>query len=406
MSTPQPDQLAWYRSLKPVMQRGHEVRLLEGGNDYFPALEADCAAARSRIHLETYIFEDDVAGRRVAAALAGAAARGVEVRLVIDGFGTGELRGEVARILRASRVSVETFRPERRRFAFDRQRLRRMHRKIAVVDGRIAYVGGINVLDDLYDPNHGTLDHPRFDFAVKVRGPLVPKVHLAAERLWWELTALHRPLQTMKRLELPDDVPDPHARPGRTPAMFVLRDNFRFRRAIEKSYLRAIGRARREILIANAYFLPGIRFRRALLAARRRGVRVRLLLQGRVEYKLQHYASQALYEQLLLAGVEITEYRRSFLHAKVAVIDDWATVGSSNIDPFSLMLAREANVATQDAGFARELHARIERAIADGGQPVVLTGHRRRPWPIRLMNWFAFGILRFGVALTGTQEKF
>ena len=144
----------------------------------------------------------------------------------------------------------------------------------------------------------------------------------------------------------------------------MIRDNLRYRRDIERAYLAAIRTAKREILIANAYFFPGVRFRRALIAAAQRGVRVTLLLQARVEYLLLHYASRALYGQLLAAGIEIQEYHRSFLHAKVAVVDDhWATVGSSNIDPYSLLMAREANVFVRDPHFADQL--RVELAADD-----------------------------------------
>ena len=140
---------------------------------------------------------------------------------------------------------------------------------------------------------------------------------------------------------------------GAQTAKFLIRDNLRHRRDIEHAYLAAIRTAKREILIANSYFFPGIRFRRALIAAAGRGVRVTLLLQGRVEYLLLHYATRALYGQLLAAGVTIQEYHQSFLHAKVAVVDDhWATVGSSNIDPYSLLMAREANVVVRDPDFS------------------------------------------------------
>ena len=158
--------------------------------------------------------------------------------------------------------------------------------------------------------------------------------------------------------DLGSGLPGDQAQAGQARAALVLRDNLRFRRAIEREYLRAIGQARREVLIANSYFVPGRRFRRALLAAVARGVRVRLLLQGRVEYRLPHYAAQAMYDELLKGGVQIIEYRRSFLHAKVAVFDDRATVGSSNIDPFSLLLAREANLFVNDQAFAAELRSR------------------------------------------------
>jgi cardiolipin synthase len=189
-------------------------------------------------------------------------------------------------------------------------------------------------------------------------------------------------------------------------AMLVLRDNLANRRAIERAYLKALGGARREVLIANAYFFPGRRFRRALAEAARRGVRVRLLLQGRAEYVLPHLATQALYDPLLGAGVEIVEYHRSFLHAKVAVIDDWATVGSSNIDPFSLLLAREANVVVVDAGFAATLRERLLASMAEGGRAVLPEEHARRPWTRRLAGWFATLMLRLGVMASGHRERY
>ncbi|MCO5108578.1 MAG: cardiolipin synthase ClsB [Burkholderiaceae bacterium] len=405
--------LPWYESLRPKLRGGHDVALLESGAEFFPALEQAIEAARTGIYLETYIFEDDPSGRRIAGALAAAARRGVDVRLVVDGFGTARGEGQWARTLRDAGVLLETFRPERRRFSLDRQRLRRLHRKLAVIDGRTAFVGGINMLDDLFDPKHGRLEHPRLDYAVRVRGPLVAQVHVAAARLWWEISVVNRSLGRdpdargqRAPLHLPDSVASEVTPAGSMRAAFMLRDNLRHRRTIERAYLRAIGRARREVLIASAYFFPGVRFRRALLAAVRRGVRVRLLLQGKVEYPLPHYGSQALYDELLRGGVEIVEYRRSFLHAKVAVIDDWATVGSSNIDPFSLLLAREANVGVHDATFARRLRERLLAAIDSGGVPVELRDHQRRPWPVRMLNAIAFVVLRIGVAISGVPGRY
>jgi len=155
-------------------------------------------------------------------------------------------------------------------------------------------------------------------------------------------------------------------------------------------------------VIANAYFLPGKRFRRALREATARGVRVVLLLQGRVEYFLVHYATRALYRQLLDAGIEIHEYGRSFLHAKVAVIDScWATVGSSNIDPVSLMLAREANVVVENAGFAEELRASLRDAIESSAKPVTREFALNMGLTARLMSWIAYTVVR---SLTGISS--
>lgn len=404
MNDRSPVATAWHVQLRPVVLGGHVLTLLEGGAEYFPALCQAIDAARSQVLLETYLFEDDDSGRRVARALAAAARRGVEVRLTVDGFGTPALRGAVARLLEGSGVRVETFRPERRRFLPSRARLRRLHRKIAVIDTHVAFVGGINVIDDRFDPNHGALEAPRLDFAVRIEGPIVASVQLAAQRLGWELALLRGEVSAPRGMQIAPPVPESRADApalGAMRAMFVLRDNLRFRRAIERQYLSAIAGARREVLIACAYFFPGARFRRALVQAARRGVRVRLLLQGRVEYAVPHYAAHAFYDELLAAGIEIVEYRASFLHAKVAVIDDVATVGSSNIDPFSLLVAREANVFVFDAQFASRLRARLLHAIEAGGKPVLPSLHARRGWVVRCVDRLAFALLRFALALSG-----
>jgi cardiolipin synthase len=412
---------ARFERLRPTPVGGNDVTLLQTGAEFFPALETAIAAARTEVWLETYIFADDPVGQRIATALASAAGRGVAVRMLVDGYGTQSLPAAIAVQLRDAGVSVLTYAPIRRLFTLNRERLRRLHRKQACVDGHIAFVGGINIVDDLHDPNHGPLEHPRFDYAVQLRGPVVGSVHAAMSRLWSQLSVVHSPLQIGTR-DWSQSVNPPQPdwagglrglgagielRPvGRVRAMLVLRDNLVHRRSIERAYLRAIGRARREVLIANAYFFPGRRFRQALKLAAGRGVRVRLLLQGRIEYRLPHYASQALYDELLRAGVEIVEYHRSFLHAKVAVIDDWSTVGSSNIDPFSLLLAREANVVVFDRGFAQLLRARLLASIEEGARPVVIQQHARRPWTVRLLNALAYRVLRLGVFVSGARRRF
>jgi cardiolipin synthase len=190
-------------------------------------------------------------------------------------------------------------------------------------------------------------------------------------------------------------------RAGNSLCAFVIRDNLRHRRDIEDAYLSAIETAQEEILIANAYFLPGLRFRHALMEAARRGVRVTVLVQGRVEYLLQHFATRALYAKLLAAGIRIHEYQRSFLHAKVAVIDGrWATVGSSNIDPFSLLLAREANLITVDEAFAIALRSSVEKAIKDGANAVAPDALDHQSWWQRLGGSIAYFLVRMAVGMT------
>jgi len=191
-----------------------------------------------------------------------------------------------------------------------------------------------------------------------------------------------------------------HGRAVGTRVVVVLRDNLRHRRDIERAYLKQISKAAREVVIANAYFLPGRIFRRTLIQAARRGVRVVLLLQGRAENRLLHYATRALYVQLLAAGIEIYEYQPGFLHAKVAVVDGaWATVGSSNIDPFSLMLAREANLMVFDVAFADCLRDKLMTAIAYSA--VRIEADHKNGWGSRLLARLSYATVRMVIGVLG-----
>jgi len=370
---------------------GNRIELLRAGTEYFPALEAACDAAEREIYIETYIFEDDATGQRIGAALARAARRGVVVDLMIDGFGSKDLGDDFLLALKQAGVRVLIYRPQISPWTLRRERLRRLHRKVAVIDAKVAFVGGINIIDDMHTPRQVP---PRFDYAVRVEGPLLEPIHASVVNLW----SLVMWTQFRRRGRM-QEIPVRAERCGTRRAAFVVRDNVRHRNDIESAYLTAVGQATKEVLIANAYFFPGISFRRALADATARGVRVVLLLQGRVEYVLLHYASRALYRYFLDAGVEIYEYHRSFLHAKVAVVDDrWSTVGSSNIDPMSLLLAREANVVIDDVDFARELKASLNDAMALGAVRVDAASWQRQSLPARAMTWICYEMVRF---LTG-----
>ncbi len=374
---------------------GNRLELLRNGADYFPRLCADIDAARHSVYLETYIYAADSSGHMVSEALRRAADRGVAVRLLLDGYGSAELPQHWIDELRTAGVEVQWFRRAISPFTLQRsrrRRLHRLHRKLAAIDGDVAFVGGINIIDDI--PPHGGFSEPRLDYAVRVQGKLAEDVHATMRRLWGSVSwaTLRRRGKVLNRRFARQDSSPPDA-----PVALLIRDSLRHRRDIERAYLRAIAGAREEILIANAYFLPGRTFRRALIQAAKRGVRVVLLLQGRVEYWVQHYATQALYDRLHATGMEIYEYRASHLHAKVAVIDGvWATVGSSNIDPYSLWLAREANLVVQDAGFAQELRASLLDEIARHGQTVNPSG--RRLWQ-RLLARLSYGAIRLLVGM-------
>ncbi len=331
-----------------------------------------------------------------AAALIRAAQRGVQVRVMVDGWGARHyLTPSLEQALAAAACALLKYRPEVAPWQFRSHRLRRLHRKLCHVDGHVAFVGGINVIDDMNTPRQKP---PRVDFAVCVEGPLLVPIVQTMQRVW----AINELVQ-FQHTDVPL-FPSPRRahRAGTQTAKFVIRDNLRHRRDIERAYLAAIRTAKREILIANSYFFPGIRFRRALIAAAERGVRVTLLLQARVEYVLLHYASRALYGQLLSAGVTIQEYHRSFLHAKVAVVDDhWATVGSSNIDPYSLLMAREANVVVRDPYFAEQLRSELMQMIERGAQALGPQHWAERPRLYKAMIWIAYGVVRVAMGVLG-----
>lgn len=378
---------------------GNRIRLLESGVEYFPALLEAIEGARREVLLETYLFEQDDTGRRFMKALRLAALRGVKVRLMVDGFGARKFVSEAISELMADGVEIFVYRREIRALTLGRNRLRRLHRKLAVVDGRIAFVGGINIIDDMDTPRQTP---PRFDFAVRIEGPLVVRVQAAMIRLWRLMSwASFKRRQGSLRWVSPV-----RQRVGRVRAEFLVRDNIGHRRDIEVAYLQAIENARQEIVLANAYFFPGRSFRHAMIDAARRGVNVTIILQGRIEYWLLHHATRVLYGELIAAGIRIVEYRKSFLHAKVAVIDDaWATVGSSNIDPFSLLLAREANVVIHDRAFAARLRRCLVQAIADGGLEITAEKLLQQHFWQRGISWFAYGIVRMAMGLAGFRGR-
>ncbi len=411
----------WYEQRRALFCGGNRVELLRYGIAFFAALETAFEQAREEIFFETYIFHDDPVAWRVADALIAAARRGVRVHVLVDGFGSVHSIPALRQKFKDTGVALLVFRP----FSywsdwFSRTRLRRMHRKTCVVDERIGFVGGINVIDDCFDLHHGHFEVPRLDYAVRVEGPIVQPIAHTAEQTWLRVALRNGWRDEVREIAEQDnrlarlrDLFERALRAYRTEnvaayadhapvrAAFVVRDNFRQRRTIERSYIQAIVRARHRIAIVTPYFYPGRTFRKALLRAAARGVRVQLVLQGRIDYKLAGWAARAMYDEFLAAGVEVFEYTRSYLHAKIAVADDiWATVGSSNIDPLSLLVAREANIVVVDRACNAALAAEIEQAMRDS-IPVDRSAQRRRGWLERLAHRWAVVVARFVIVLAG-----
>ncbi|HQN64553.1 MAG TPA: cardiolipin synthase ClsB [Methylophilus sp.] len=381
------------------MSGGNQITLLKDGVEFFPALETAIDEALHEIYIQTYIFEFDHIGIRIANALKRAAQRGVLVCVLLDGFGCRTLDKSHIQLLEQAGVNVMIYRPRISPWTLKRNRLRRMHRKMAVIDGRVGFVGGINIIDDNNTPDHVP---PRIDYAVRVEGFLLQSMRHSVTTLWQKMSWLHFRKKPQSRL--PKILPKQQV--GNMHAKLLLRDNVMHRRDIEDAYLELIRRAEQEILIANAYFLPGLRFRHALRDAAKRGVKVILLLQGRVEYVLLDFASHALYSHLLRDGIEIHEYRKSFMHSKVAVVDGrWAMVGSSNIDLFSLLMSHEANVLVDDFAFATNLRQDLLQAMAAGAVKQTLADWQQQHHVKRLFSWLVYGLVRVMMGFVGYSEK-
>lgn len=377
---------------------GNQIKLLHSGAEYFPALEQAIQNAVSEVYLQTYIYEHDAAGIRIGNALMQAARRGVSVNVLLDGFGSQRLSKTYIQTLTLAGVEVMFYREKISPWTLKKHRLRRLHRKVAVIDQTIGFVGGINIIDDSNTPDQTP---PRIDYAVQIEGDLLPVIASSVHRLWQRLAWMHFRRTNHPKVKQSRRALSRHfAR-----VAFVVRDNVLHRRDIEYAYLDAIQAAQSEILIANAYFIPGRKFRKALLDAARRGVKVKLLLQGRKEYFLM-FATHAFYSEFLKNGIEIYEYRKSFMHSKVAVIDHyWATIGSSNIDPFSLLLAFEANIMVQDQTFATELHTDIEHAIQDGAIKISVEEWVKGNILKRFTSWIAYGFVRTFIEFIGQSKE-
>ncbi|HGB9366517.1 TPA: cardiolipin synthase ClsB [Escherichia coli] len=378
--------------MKCSWREGNKIQLLENGEQYYPAVFKAIGEAQERIILETFIwFEDDV-GKQLHAALLAAAQRGVKAEVLLDGYGSPDLSDEFVNELTAAGVVFRYYDPRPRLFGMRINVFRRMHRKIVVIDARIAFIGGLN-----YSAEHMSSYGPeaKQDYAVRLEGPIVEDIlqfelenlpGQSAARRWWRR---HHKAEENRQ-------------PGEAQVLLVWRDNEEHRDDIERHYLKMLTQARREVIIANAYFFPGYRFLHALRKAARRGVRIKLIIQGEPDMPIVRVGAHLLYNYLVKGGVQVFEYRRRPLHGKVALMDDhWATVGSSNLDPLSLSLNLEANVIIHDRNFNQTLRDNLNGIIAADCQQVDETMLPKRTWWNLTKSVLAFHFLRHFPALVG-----
>jgi len=368
---------------------GNRVRLLEGGEEFFPAVFEAIRRAEREVLIETFILFEDKVGLALHEVLVDVARRGVTVHLTIDGYGAPDLSSAYVSGLTSAGVAVHVFDPKPKIFGFRTNVFRRMHRKLVIIDGRTAFVGGIN-----YSADH-LLDfgpEAKLDHAVQIEGPIAARIRsFARSVLGFDDASRHRFWQRIPPAESPVAAPAV----GPSEVIFVTRDNHEHRNDIERHYRIALRAARKRAWIANAYFFPGYRLLRQMRRAARRGVDVRIVVQGTPDMPIVKIGASMLYHHLLRAGIKVYEYNERPMHSKVALTDDeWATVGSSNLDPLSLSLNLEANVVIRDRDFNAALAERLEALMADACDEVCAEKlNEPRLW-VAVRNFFVFHLLR------------
>ncbi|EOC0093174.1 cardiolipin synthase ClsB [Cronobacter dublinensis] len=378
--------------MKTNWRDGNRIELLENGDEFYPAVFDAIDNARSKIILETFIWFDDNVGRQLHEVILRSAQRGVSVEVLLDGYGSPDLSDEFVGTLTSAGVKFRYYDPRPRTLGMRTNVFRRMHRKIVVIDGEVAFVGGIN-----YSAEHMSDYGPeaKQDYAVRVEGPVVQDIYqfvlrnLGEEQVsrWWQRHYQQAVDNTM---------------PGEAQALFIWRDNNDHRDDIERHYLKMLANAKKEVIIANAYFFPGYRLLHAMRNAARRGVKVKLIVQGEPDMPIVKVGARLLYNYLVKGGVEVYEYLRRPLHGKVALMDDhWATVGSSNLDPLSLSLNLEANLIIHDTQFNQTLRDNLTRLIREDCKQVDESMMPKRTWWNLAKSVIVFHFLRHFPAMVG-----
>ncbi|HVC08452.1 MAG TPA: phospholipase D-like domain-containing protein [Elusimicrobiota bacterium] len=366
---------------KDRYERGNVIGILEGGRHAFDVMLGAIESATKTVHLESYIFDGKTA-RRFADCLAAAARRQVSVRLIYDSLGSLDMDRAVLGKMHRAGVQILEYHPVapwRARWSW----WRRDHRKILVVDGCVAFTGGINISDVNLPSDAGGAGWRDLHF--RMEGPAVYELDRLFRTVWFKETGSYFPL-------IMPEYPKP---PGKSAVWVAANQEFLHRTRIRNAYQRALWAAREEVLLAHSYFLPGRRLRRALAAAARRGVRVKVLVPGKSDISSVWLAARSRYDYLLSRGVRLFEWDGPLLHEKVAVVDGiWSAVGSYNMDHQSLMHNLEVNLHILDPAFSRRLADILAADMAESRE-ISLSDWRQRPLQEKILERFFFQLRYF-----------
>ncbi|OBX34255.1 putative cardiolipin synthase YwiE [Halomonas elongata] len=356
----------------------NHFQLLPEAARFLPAMFEAVGAARETLLIELYLMESGRLTTMVIEALLEAVSRGVAVRLMLDGYGGMGLSTADRRRLEEGGVTLRWFNPLGLHSLA--RNLTRDHRKLVVVDGRVAFTGGFGAVDDFLEA--------WYEVAVRIEGPVVADWEHLFVSLW------NSPVTRGGKGDARSSGPLPGVSPSAVGGMrgrVVWGQGYRYQ-AIRLSLHRRVDAAHRRIWMCTPYFVPTLSLRRRLARAARRGVDVRLLLPGDDhDHPGVRYAGQRFYGRLLRAGVRIFEFQPSFIHAKFSLVDDWVSLGSCNFDHWSLQWNLEANQEVDDADFATDVAALFERNFA-ASHEVRHDDWARRPRLQRFKEWL-FGTL-------------
>lgn len=343
------------RSLKKALTNytvHNTVELLRGGHAYFNRLKELIDASENSIHLQVYIFDDDITGKLIGEALMNAALRGVSVYVMVDGYASQVMAASYIEKLKESGIHFRMFEPvfKSSNFYFGR----RMHYKVIVIDARYCLVGGVNIADRYND----LPDDPAWlDFALLAEGEVAVNLFQVCVKMWAKSSA-----ESKKLLNMPNTPPVlQHA-----DCMIRIRRNDWVHRQnqVSVTYLEMFRSAKEQIIIMSSYFLPGRSFRRNLSVAVRRGVKVKLVLAGVSDIMIAKHAERYIYRWIFRKKMELYEYSGTVLHAKIAVCDKKiVTVGSYNVNNISAYASVEMNLDVKNEQFAKAVTAELEHII-------------------------------------------
>jgi len=375
------------------LQKENEVRLIYSGNDFFDTMEGIIDSAKHTLHLQTYILDNDTTGTLILKRLKQAAARGVDVNLVLDAFGSKALSKNFIEEIKKSGIVFHWFGPL---FSIDVLRIgRRLHHKVLLADQNIALIGGINI-SDKYKGDEQNI--PWLDYAILIKGAICKEI----DKICLQIFDKKFKLDTLKNVVNNYRKNDPSV-------VLQLRQNDRLRgkNEISKSYTRAIRNANNSITLVSSYFLPGNKIKYALRRAAKRGVRVNIVLGGISDVPLLSKAATHLYGFFLKEGITIYEWKRSVLHGKLALIDDkWATIGSFNLNHLSALSSIELNIDVTDEAFILELKEHLQTIIDTGCEKIDYSIYIKNNTLLkRSANMFAYFLSRTGMRFLALFPK-